>query len=83
MSLEPPDVRAAAANVPRGFLEQYSAPVIFDEVLQYAPDLLPFIKENIDANRATSGQYLLTGSQNPNIRWNAAWSISPPPIHCI
>ena len=63
VSLEPPDVRAAAANDPRGFLEQYSAPVIFDEV-QYAPDLLPYIKEKIDANRNTSGQYLLTGSQN-------------------
>ena len=63
VSLEPPDVRAAAANDPRGFLERYSAPVIFDEV-QYAPALLPYIKEKIDANRATSGQYLLTGSQN-------------------
>ena len=63
VSLEPPDVRAAAANDPRGFLELYSAPVIFDEV-QYAPDLLPYIKEKIDANRDTSGQYLLTGSQN-------------------
>ena len=63
VSLEPPDVRAAAANDPRGFLELYPAPVIFDEV-QYAPDLLPYIKEKIDANRATSGQYLLTGSQN-------------------
>ena len=63
VSLEPPDVRAAAANDPRGFLERYSAPVIFDEV-QYAPDLLPYIKEKIDANRDTSGQFLLTGSQN-------------------
>ena len=63
VSLEPPDVRAAAANDPRGFLELYSAPVIFDEV-QYAPHLLPYIKEKIDANRDTSGQYLLTGSQN-------------------
>ena len=63
VSLEPPDVRAAAANDPRGFLERYSAPVIFDEV-QYAPDLLPYIKEKVDANRSTSGQYLLTGSQN-------------------
>ncbi len=63
VSLEPPDVRTAAANDPRGFLERYSAPVIFDEV-QYAPDLLPYVKEKIDASRATGGQYLLTGSQN-------------------
>ena len=44
VSLEPPDVRAAAAEDPRGFLELYPPPVIFDEV-QYAPDLLPYIKE--------------------------------------
>ncbi len=63
VSLEPPDVRAAAEEDPRGFLEMHSAPVIFDEV-QYAPALLPYIKERIDNNRDAKGQYLLTGSQN-------------------
>jgi len=63
VSLEPPDVRAAAMEDPRTFLEMYQPPVIFDEV-QYAPDLLPYIKEKIDADRHKSGQFLLTGSQN-------------------
>ena len=63
VSLEPPDVRAAAATDPRGFLEAYPPPVILDEV-QYAPDLLPYIKERIDQRRSRRGQYLLTGSQN-------------------
>ncbi len=63
VSLEPPDVRAAANADPRGFLALYSPPVIFDEV-QYAPDLLPYIKEQIDAHRSRAGQFLLTGSQN-------------------
>ncbi len=63
VSMEPPDIRAAAVEDPRGFLELYPPPAIFDEV-QYAPDLLPYIKEKIDANRARKGQYLLTGSQN-------------------
>ena len=63
VSLEPPDVRAAAATDPRGFLELHPAPAIFDEV-QYAPDLLPYIKESVDERRNTRGQYLLTGSQN-------------------
>jgi len=63
VSLEPPDIRAAAVEDPRGFLEMYPPPVIFDEV-QYAPDLLPYVKERIDAHRDRSGQYLLTGSQN-------------------
>ncbi len=62
-SLEPPDVRDAALKDPRGFLELYPPPVIFDEV-QHAPELLPYIKEAIDAHRDRTGQYFLTGSQN-------------------
>ena len=63
VSLEPPDVRTSAEEDPRAFLEMPPPPVIFDEV-QYAPDLLPYIKEKIDADRHKTGQYLLTGSQN-------------------
>jgi len=63
VSLEPPDVRAAAAANPRGFLALNPPPVILDEV-QYAPDLLPYIKEAIDARRQERGLYLLTSSQN-------------------
>jgi predicted AAA+ superfamily ATPase len=63
VSIEPPDVRAVAIEDPRGFLEAYPPPVIFDEI-QYAPDLLPYIKERIDAHRDRRGEYLLTGSQN-------------------
>jgi predicted AAA+ superfamily ATPase len=63
ISLEPPDVRAAAVTDPRGFLNQYSPPVIFDEI-QHAPDLLPFVKERIDENRRARGQDILTGSHN-------------------
>jgi hypothetical protein len=63
VSLEPPDVRAAASNDPRGFLALYPPPVIFDEI-QYAPGLLPYIKEQVDADRSRPGQFILTGSQN-------------------
>ncbi len=63
VSLEPPDVRAAAAEDPRGFLDAYPPPVIFDEV-QYAPGILPYVKERIDSRRDEVGQYLLTGSQD-------------------
>lgn len=63
VSIEPPDVRMAAIEDPRGFIEMYSPPVIFDEV-QYAPELLPYIKEKIDAKRDKYGQYLITGSLN-------------------
>jgi predicted AAA+ superfamily ATPase len=63
VSLEPPDMRASAMEDPRTFIDMFPPPVIFDEV-QCAPDLLPYIKEKIDADRDKSGQYLLTGSQN-------------------
>lgn len=63
VSLEPPDVRASAIEDPRSFLAMNPPPVIFDEI-QYAPDLLPFIKEMIDEDRHSAGQFLLTGSQN-------------------
>lgn len=62
-SLELPDVRAAATEDPRGFLEMYAPPIILDEI-QNAPNLLPYIKERIDADRGRAGQYVLTGSQN-------------------
>jgi uncharacterized protein len=63
ISLEPPDVRAAAIADPRGFLALHPPPVVYDEI-QYAPDLLPYIKERVDARRDQPGQYILTGSQN-------------------
>jgi hypothetical protein len=63
VSIEPPDIRAAAIEDPRGFLEMNPPPVIFDEV-QYVPEILPYIKEKIDHHRDIPGQYLLTGSQN-------------------
>jgi predicted AAA+ superfamily ATPase len=63
ISMESPDVRIAALNDPRGFLNLYPPPVVFDEI-QYAPELLPYIKEQVDAHRDRPGQYLLTGSQN-------------------
>jgi len=63
ISLEPPDVRAAARRDPRGFLSLYPPPVVYDEI-QYAPDLLPYIKERVDAWRTQPGQFVLTGSQN-------------------
>jgi len=63
VSLEPPDTREAASVDPRGFLALYPRPVILDEV-HFAPNLLPYIKEHLDAHRNEKGQYLLSGSQN-------------------
>jgi len=63
LSLELPDLRASAEEDPRSFLARFPPPVIYDEV-QFAPGLLPYIKERIDDDRERPGQFLLSGSQN-------------------
>ena len=63
LSLELPDVRAAAVADPRAFLSWHAPPAIYDEV-QWAPELLPYVKEWIDERRDEPGQFLLSGSQN-------------------
>jgi len=62
VSLEDPDVRLRANEDPLLFLDSWKPPVILDEI-QYAPELLPYIKSRIDLNRKP-GQWLLTGSQS-------------------
>ncbi len=62
LSLERPDVRARAQADPVAFLAEADPPAILDEI-QYAPDLLHYVKEDIDANRSP-GRWLLTGSQS-------------------
>ena len=63
LSLDAPDLQAAFAADPRVLLRQYPPPAIFDEV-QRVPELLSYVKEQVDARRNRTGQYILTGSQN-------------------
>ena len=62
VSLEQPTHRRFALDDPRGFLAQFTRPVILDEA-QYAPDLFSYIQGIVDA-RDQPGQFILTGSQN-------------------
>jgi predicted AAA+ superfamily ATPase len=62
VSLERPDVRSRAQADPLSFLAEHRPPVIVDEI-QFAPELLHYIKERIDENRQP-GAWLLTGSQS-------------------
>jgi predicted AAA+ superfamily ATPase len=61
-SLEDPEARSRALADPLGFLRDHPPPLILDEI-QYAPELLSYIKTRIDDKR-TPGAWLLTGSQN-------------------
>ena len=63
LSLDAPDLRAAFAADPRALFGRYPPPAIFDEV-QHVPELLSYVKEQVDARRHRNGQYVLTGSQN-------------------
>lgn len=61
VTLDYPNLRMLAKTDPELFLQQYQTPLIIDEI-QYAPELLPYIKIKVD-NINKSGQYFLTGSQ--------------------
>ena len=60
-SLDDPLVRSLAREDPALFMQQFQPPVLIDEI-QYAPELLPFIKMAVDRVR-TPGQFWLTGSR--------------------
>ncbi len=61
VSLEDTDRRQLAAADPRRFLRDHPPPLIVDEI-QYAPDLLSYIKTAIDQDRKP-GRWLMSGSQ--------------------
>ncbi len=61
VSLEEPDIRQIALTDPRGFLSNYPAGAILDEI-QNTPDLFSYIQKLVDENRQL--QFILTGSSN-------------------
>jgi predicted AAA+ superfamily ATPase len=61
VSLEEPDIRQIALTDPRGFLSNYPAGAILDEV-QNTPDLFSYLQSIVDENRQV--QFILTGSSN-------------------
>lgn len=62
VSLDILTVRDLARRDPRAFLLSYPPPVIIDEI-QYAPQLLPYIKAMIDEAPGLCGRFWLSGSQ--------------------
>jgi predicted AAA+ superfamily ATPase len=61
VTLDDPETRRMAKADPALLLQRYAPPLIIDEI-QYAPELLPYIKMSVDKSRANGG-YWLTGSQ--------------------
>jgi len=60
-SLEDPDVRLAAHDDPRSFLERFPNGAVLDEV-QRCPEILSYMQSIVDAD-GRMGLYILTGSQ--------------------
>jgi predicted AAA+ superfamily ATPase len=76
VTFDDPLNRAFAVNDPRGFLNLYrDQPVILDEI-QYATELLPYLKMAIDQDRQRMGQWVLTGSQQFALMKNVSESLA-------
>lgn len=65
ISLEDPDVRAAAEADPRGFLASIRSGAILDEI-QRLPSLLSYLQGIIDKDKRR-GLFVLTGSHQPQL----------------
>lgn len=83
VSLDDPLERKNAKEDPSLFLENHKTPLIIDEI-QYATELLPYIKMNVDKVRLASfeknvdstGLYYLTGSQMFTMMQNVSESLA-------
>lgn len=74
VNLEAPDQRQFALQDPRDFLSNFPAGAIIDEV-QRVPELTSYIQVLVDENGRT-GQYVLTGSNDFNIRAATSQSLA-------
>ncbi len=62
ITLDDPQKLDFAKSDPKNFINFYSSPIIIDEI-QYANELIPYIKMKVD-NENEKGMYLLTGSSD-------------------
>ena len=74
VTLDDPIERETAVNEPALFMERHKPPVIIDEI-QYAPNILPYIKMHIDTHQ-NKGSFWLTGSQKFHMMKNVSESLA-------
>lgn len=74
VTLDDPDVRYLAKNDPALFMQRYTPPVLIDEI-QYATELLPYIKMSVDRSKR-KGDFWITGSQTFRLMKNASESLA-------
>ncbi len=74
VTLDNPMIRELAKSDPDLFLQRYAPPVFIDEI-QYAPELLPYIKIYVDQHKQ-KGDFWLTGSQMFHMMKNVSESLA-------
>ena len=74
VSLEDPDIREFAERDPRGFLNQFSEQVIFDEI-QRVPHLFSYLQNIVD-NSGKMAQFIISGSQNFHLMQSITQSLA-------
>ncbi|HOZ50138.1 MAG TPA: ATP-binding protein [Candidatus Hydrogenedentes bacterium] len=74
VTLDDPMARRAAREDPALFLQRFPPPLVIDEI-QYAPELLPYIKMAVDSDHAP-GMFWLTGSQQFHVMKGVSESLA-------
>lgn len=74
VTLDDPDVRYLAKHDPALFMQRYTPPVFIDEI-QYATELLPYIKMSVDES-GRRGDFWITGSQVFRLMKNVSESLA-------
>lgn len=74
VTLDDPDARYLAKHDPSLFLQRYAPPILIDEI-QYATELLPYIKMSVDSSKR-KGDFWITGSQAFHLMKNVSESLA-------
>ncbi len=73
--LEDPDIIARLQADPRSFIEEIRPPAILDEI-QNVPEILSYVRTQIDRFQNKKDQWLLTGSQESPLMKGATESMA-------
>ena len=74
VTLDDESLREEAKTNPKLFLQTFGKPLFIDEI-QYAPELFPYIKMEVDKDNSR-GQYWLSGSQTFELMKNVSESLA-------
>lgn len=74
VTLDDPTLCSLAREEPGLFFQRFQPPLLIDEI-QYAPQLLPYIKMQVDQKR-DPGMFWLTGSQHFHLMKNVSESLA-------